>query len=102
MSSYQTLFVLIINILIGIIYFFVSKFFYKLFLNIDKLIKYVLTMIFSFDLAILYILFMYKINYGIFHFYYLICFLLGYIMSYRFINKYVKKCKIYLINRFKS
>ena len=53
------------------------------------IVKILLTSLFTIDITILYLIIIYKINYGIFHYYYLFSFGIGFYFAYFF----KKKCK---------
>lgn len=83
------LLLLIINFIYGFIIFFATIINYYFIKNETRLVKFLLTTLFTLDFTILYLIIVYKINYGIFHFYYLLAFLLGYYFAYN-TKKYVK------------
>ncbi|MBR4230768.1 MAG: hypothetical protein IKR74_01250 [Bacilli bacterium] len=56
------------------------------------IVKLLITSLFLIDFTIIYLMIIYKLNYGMFHIYYLIAFVLGYILSLK-IKKSVKLVK---------
>ena len=98
MSPLSIILVLLISFIYGVIFLILSLLNYKLFGKFSLLFHFLITLLFSFDLGIIYLLVIYKINYGRFHIYYLI---LGFYIAYKLKNKTVNLCKI-LKNKLKK
>jgi hypothetical protein len=94
---------LLFNFLYGVIFYYVVLINYHFIKKEVVLLKIIITLLFLFDFTCLYLIMMYKINYGSFHIYYLLMFVLGYLSSLSVKNR-VKKTHIYqkLIDTFKK
>lgn len=101
MSPLSIILVLLISFIYGVIFLIFSLFNYKLFGKFSLIFQFLITILFSFDLGIIYLLVIYKINYGRFHIYYLIPTILGFYIAYKLKNKTVNLCKI-LKNKLKK
>lgn len=88
MSAKFQLLLILVNIVYGIIIFFVSLFNYNIIKNEPIIVKFLLTILFAVDFTIIYLVLIYKLNYGIFNYYYLISFLIGYYLGF-YIKKHV-------------
>lgn len=93
MTSFKIIFIFLLNFLYGILFLFLSLLNYKLFSSEDKIIKSIIYILFIFDNAIIYLIILYKINYGVFHIYYFIYFIIGFIFAYYIKNKVLSLCK---------
>lgn len=89
MSAISQLVMLGVNFIYGFLIFFVAIINYSFVKNETIIVKLLLTLLFALDFSILYLIIVYKINCGIFHFYYLIAFAAGFLLAY-FIKKHVK------------
>lgn len=94
MSPLSIILVLLISFIYGVIFLILSLLNYRLFGKFSLLFQFLITLLFSFDLGIIYLLVIYKINYGHFHIYYLIPTILGFYIAYKLKNKTVNLCKI--------
>lgn len=88
MNSYTQLFLLIFSFFYGKFVYLGNRF--NLFVIEKKniLIKSILSVLYVFNISLLYVVILYKINNGILNIYFIIAIILGY-----FIN-FVKKCKL--------
>ncbi len=94
MKPLYIILIFFISFIYGVLFFILSLLNYKLFNKFSLFFKYLVTLLFSFDIAIIYLLIVYKINYGIFHVYYLIFTILGFLVAYKLKNRTVNLCKI--------
>ena len=83
----------IVSFLFGI-FFFVTNFFNNKLIQKKKwYFKYTITFLYMLNLALIYIVIIFKINQGIFHIYFLIMVLVGYLLAFwqkNSVKKYVK------------
>lgn len=84
----------IFSFIFGIFFYMTSLLNYRLITKYPKIIKYIITIIYVLDIALLYVLFMYKINYGVIHIYFVIVLFLGFFVSSLYSKKIRKLCKI--------
>ena len=82
------------NYKIQLISLIFSFFNYKMIKNTNVFLKYLISLFYVFDMALLYILLMYKINYGVIHIYFIGILLIGYILGFVYVKKLQKYCKI--------
>ncbi len=82
----------IVSFIYGVFYNLISKLNYKIIENKNVFLKIVITSIFIFNSIILYLIILYKINFAIYHIYFLFILILGYIFSSR-MCKYIVKLK---------
>ena len=101
MSPLSIILVLLISLVYGVIFLILSLLNYKLFEKFSIIFQFLITLLFSFDFGIIYLLIIYKINYGCFHIYYLIQIILGFNIAYKYKNKAVNFCK-YIKNKRKK
>ncbi len=88
----------LVSFLFGI-FFFYTNMLNKKIINRQKIhYKYIITFLYIINITLIYIILIYKINKGIFHIYFLIMVLLGYIISLNQL-KNVKKIIIYFKNK---
>ena len=97
MTSLVQLVILLINFFLGFIMLYGSIFTYNITKNEVFLLKFFFTFLYIFDFFFLYIILIYKINYGIFHVYYLLLFGIGFFLGY-YTYKNVKILSIYKKN----
>ncbi len=94
MTAYKTLLILFINFIYGIVFFYLSILNYKLFFKDQALIKLIMFILFTIDNVFIYLIIIYKLNYGIFHIYYLFCFIMGFLLANYIKYKMLNLCKI--------
>lgn len=82
MSAGMQLLLLGVNFLYGALVFIGTWINYYFIKNETILVKILLTSLFAIDFTILYLVLIYKINYGIFNYYYFISFSLGFYFSF--------------------
>lgn len=83
------------SFLFGIFFFITNYFNKKLITNKRMFFQYIITFLYIINIVLFYILILYKINRGVFHIYFLIMVLLGYLFA-TWLEKYVKKSVKYL------
>ena len=89
MSPLSIILVLLISLVYGVIFLILS------FEKFSIIYQFLITLLFSFDFGMIYLLIIYKINYGCFHIYYLIPIILGFYIAYKFKNSAVNFCKYF-------
>ncbi len=82
------------SFLFGIFFYFTSLLNYKMIKKHSIFIKYTITFIYIIDIALLYVLLMYKINYGIIHVYFLLLLCCGFLFGWAYCKKLRKICKV--------
>lgn len=82
MSASMQLLMIGVNFFYGLIIFLATIINYYFIKNETILVKILLTILFTLDFTILYLIIVYKINYGIFHLYYLFAFSGGFYLGY--------------------
>jgi hypothetical protein len=90
MSSGIQLISLSISFLYGIIFYYLSIINFKVINNLKNIIKNIITIIYVFDISIIYVILVYKINNGYFHIYFILMVILGYILGNYLSKIYVK------------
>ena len=84
----------ICSFLFGIFFYLTSFINYKLIYKYSTFLKYFITLIYILDISLLYLLIMYKVNYGIVHIYFILILFLGFWLSSIYFKKIKKICKI--------
>lgn len=69
------------NFVFGFIIYYAVILNYLFIKNEVLILKILISFLFLIDFTVLYIIIIYKLNYGLFHIYYIIVFVLGYILS---------------------
>ena len=93
MTGFTQLLLLICSYLYGIIFYLLTR--YNLFItkHLSTLKSFLVTLVFIVDMVILYIYLIYRANDGIFHIYFILLLILGFItMGYNY-KKIVKLCQ---------
>ncbi len=85
---------LLFSFIFGNFFYIVSKLNYKLVWKYPVILRYLITIVFIFDIALLYILAMYHINYGVVHIYFIIMLFLGFFAASLYSKKLRNFCKI--------
>ncbi len=85
---------LFINFIYGFVLFFLSYINYLFIKKEATIVKVLITLLFMFDYAIVYLIIFYKLTSGIFHIFYLFLFIVGYYIGYLVKSKRVP-LKIY-------
>ncbi len=86
MSANLQLITLLLSLLFGILFYFLTIFNFKMINNLKVIYKHIITFIYVLDMTIIYIIFLYHLNKGYFHIYFVLTVLLGFIFGY-IINK---------------
>lgn len=79
MNSYVQLSCLIVSFLYGIFLYYCNQFNIIIINNKSLIFKLIISMFYVFDITLFYLLFLYKINGGILHIYFILLIILGYI-----------------------
>lgn len=90
MSASAQLLVLVVNFLFGVFFNYLSLLNYHVIRDETILVKLIILILFVLDATLVYLLVIYRINYGYFHIYYLITFTLGF-ASANYLKKLAKK-----------
>lgn len=84
-----------LSFVFGILFSLFSHYHYRMVFSLKKIFRYVLTFLFILDISFCYILFMYYVNHGVVHIYFVIVTLIGYCVEKKIhqnVKKYVKFC----------
>lgn len=79
MNSYVQCICLIVSFLFGILLYYGNMFNTIIIRNKNILIKLILSVFYIFNMSMLYVLFLYKINSGILHIYFVLLIIIGYV-----------------------
>jgi len=82
-SSNVQVITLLFNLLYGFLFFFICKLNYFLVKSEVILLKVFVTVICVLDISMIYLIIIYKLNFGIFHIYYFLFFLLGFYIAHK-------------------
>lgn len=99
MSLKTQVFSLLFSFLFGVFFSICTNLNYKYLFTKKFPIKVLITGIYIIDFSLLYFLIMMHINQGIIHYYFLLFIGIGYIFSFKSINKYVIKLKKKIISK---
>lgn len=92
----------VVSFIFGIVFYLGNRLNSYLIKNEKEIFKYINTFLFIIDFVLLYIVLIYKVNQGIFHIYFIIIAVLGYILAlsqFEKSKKYVKWLKSYITSR---
>lgn len=84
----------LVSFLFGIFFYFTSLLNYKIIKKHSVVLQYMITFAYILDISLLYILLMYKVNYGIIHIYFVGMLFLGFVFGWLYCKKLRKFCKI--------
>ena len=87
MNSYIQLGSLIISFIYGVLLYYFNRFNSKIIKNKNIVLRSIISLLYVFDISLLYVVILYNLNDGILHIYFVLCILLGYGIV------CVKKCK---------
>ena len=93
-----------VSFLYGIFFFIVNKLNKKIIKSQKTLFQYISSILFVLNIVLLYIIIIYKINNGIFHIYFIITLILGFVFMVKIEKKMtncVNKMKKYIKNKIK-
>ena len=82
------------SFIFGIFFNLVSKLNYKIVAKYPKLLRYIITMVFILDVSLLYVICMYRINYGVIHIYFILVLFIGFFCASLYGKKLRNICKI--------
>ncbi len=85
---------LIFSFFYGIFFYITGYFNYNLLKKSNLVLQYIISFFYALDVALLYILLMYKINYGVIHIYFVGILVIGYIFGIVNVKKLRKKCQV--------
>ncbi len=83
------------SFIFGIFFYWTSLLNYKLIKKKHWFVQYALTGIYITNIALLYVLFMYKVNYGVIHIYFILVLFLGFYFGCTYRKKIRKFCKVF-------
>ena len=103
MTVRTQLLLIMIHLLYGMLVYGLCKINYYLIKNEVGLLKVFITFLFVIDFSFLYLITIYKLTYGIFSYYYLICFAVGFLFAH-IVKRRVNVTNIFqkLIDRYKK
>lgn len=84
----------IFSFIFGVFFYFTSVLNYKFISKYPIIFRYLITFIYVIDIALLYTLFMFKINYGVIHIYFVLILFLGFFIGSIYRKKLKKLCQI--------
>ena len=87
MNSYIQLGSLIISFIYGVLLYYFNRFNSKIIKNRNIVLRSIISLLYVFDISLLYVVILYNLNDGILHIYFVLCILLGHGIV------CVKKCK---------
>lgn len=87
MNSYVQLICLIVSFLYGFFINITNNINFKIINNKNIFIKIIISLLYLFNISLLYVVFLYKINNGMLHIYFTLLIFIGYLFS-------VKRCKL--------
>ena len=83
----------IFSFIFGGFFYLTSVLNYRFMSKYPAFFKYLITMVYILDISLIYVLFMYKINYGVIHIYFVIVLFLGFYATSVYRKKIKKLCK---------
>lgn len=86
----------LVSFLYGVSFYLLSRFNKYITENRKIIFRFIITLIFIVDIAILYIYILYKINHGYFHIYFLATVVIGFVVTHVFYRKIKSMCKMYV------
>lgn len=84
----------LVSFLFGIFFYFTSLFNHKIIKKHSIVLQYLITFVYILDISLLYILLMYKVNYGVIHIYFIGMLFLGFAFGFVYCKKLRKFCKV--------
>ena len=84
----------ICSFIFGIFFYLTSLLNYKIIKNRVVFMQYLISFVYIIDMVLLYILMMYKVNYGVIHIYFVIMMFLGFMFGCIYCKKVRKICKL--------
>lgn len=86
---------LLVSFIFGITFYFTSLLNYKIIKKYNKIFKYVTTLLYMLNIAIVYICLLFKVNNGNVHPYFIIMVLLGFLLGIKIKKMLIKNVKLY-------
>lgn len=96
MNSTVQLISFLVSFIYGIIFYLLTRFNKYIIENRKIVFRFIITLIFIIDIAILYIYIIYRINHGYFHIYFIFTVIIGFIITHVFYGKIKNMCKKYV------
>ena len=93
MNSTIQLISFLVSFIYGILFYLLTRFNKYIIENRRIVFRFIITLIFIIDIAILYIYIMYRINNGYFHIYFIFTVILGFVVTHVFYRKIKNMCK---------
>lgn len=95
MNAKTQIIVLLISYLYGFFFFYLYKLNNKIIKKTNKLYRSIITILFMYNIVLLYIIIIYKANNGNFHIYFLLMLILGFFTSIKFTKKISKNVNLH-------
>lgn len=83
------------SFLYGLFFYYTGFFNYHFIKKSPILLQYLISFVYILDIVLLYILILYKINYGVVHVYFLIFLFLGFLLGGIYQKSFQKKCQAF-------
>ena len=99
MNSTVQIISFIVSFIFGIIFYYLTKINFKLIEDLKIYLKHFLTFIYTIDMAIIYMIIIYKLNKGYFHIYFIMMVVIGFIIGYVLDKKYFSKITVKMISK---
>lgn len=98
MTAEVQLFTLSVSYLFGYLFYYLYKLNYIIIKNKKRFYQSLITILFMYNIVLIYIILIYKINNGIFHIYFFIMIILGFITNIKVTKKMLKnvKCRCFI------
>lgn len=84
----------IFSFIFGILFYLTSKLNFNFIKKYNVIFRYLITIAYVLDVSLIYIICMFKINYGIIHIYFVLILFLGFFLASLYCKKIRKYCKI--------
>ncbi len=103
MSVKIQIIVLIFSYIYGFIFYYLNKVNYQITTKEKIIYRSITTMLFIYNIVLIYLLILFKINNGNFHLYFFLLMIIGFINAYQMSNKLIKAKKVQdLLAKFKK
>ncbi len=93
MDAKTQIIVLLFSYFYGLIFYFLSKLNNYIIKSKKRLFRSIITILFTYNIVLIYLIILYKLNNGAFHIYFLLMGILGYLTSSKYLNKMLKNVK---------
>ena len=94
MTSTLQLLSFLTSFLFGIIFYFLTIFNFKIIKDLKKYLQHVITLIYTLDMVIIYIIIIYHLNKGYFHIYFILMVFVGFIGGFILNKKIMSKINV--------